>query len=286
MGKIDPGPGSVVLVVGASSGIGRACAERLHRIGYRVYGTSRRASSPGAGVGQTSGGYAGGMEMIPMDVDDEDSVTLGVGYVIEKEGRLDAVVNSAGFALAGAVEDTTVEEAKSQFETNFFGALRLCRTVLPVMRKQGHGYIVIIGSAAGVVSLPFQGIYSSSKFALEGLAEALRIEAAPFGIRVVIAEPTDFRTGITASRRMAAAAAVGDSPYGDLFATALAVTESGESHGPPPDRIARLIEKILEKPTPRLRYPVGPLSRITVLLKRLLPSKIYERIIIKHFRLL
>lgn len=183
------------------------------------------------------------------------------------------------------MEDTTAGEAKSQFETNFFGALRLCRAVLPVMRKQGHGYIVNIGSAAGIISIPFQGIYSSSKFALEGLAEALRMEAAPFGIRVVLIEPTDFHTEITANRRRTAAAAECDSAYQDMFAASLAVTEDGETHGPAPDRIARLLLRILDTPRPRLRYPVGPLAGITVLLKRLLPFWIYEWIVKKHFKL-
>jgi NAD(P)-dependent dehydrogenase (short-subunit alcohol dehydrogenase family) len=274
----------VVLIVGASSGIGAACAEYLHRGGYRVYGTSRQASSPGEPRNRDIA-PEGSVEMIPMDVEDDDSVNRGIDYVIRKEGRMDVLIDCAGYALAGAVEDTTVAEAKLQFETNYFGALRLCRAGVPVMRKQEHGYIVFIGSAAGVVSLPFQGIYSSSKFALEGLAEALCMEVEAYGIRVILVEPTDFKTVITANRRRTAASTETGSAYRDRFTAALGVTESGETHGPPPDRIARLVGRILEKKAPRLRYPVGPLSGVTVLLKRLLPFKIYKQIIMRHFKL-
>ena len=125
------------------------------------------------------------MTMLTADVTDECSVDQTVAAVLEREGRLDIVVNNAGMGIAGPVEDTSIEQAKPQFEVNFFGAFRVCRAVLPAMRRQGSGYIVNIGSIGGVLAIPYQSMYSASKFALEGLSEALRMEVRPFGIRVV-----------------------------------------------------------------------------------------------------
>src|SRR5579872_2559800 len=175
----------VALVTGASSGIGRACAELLAARDFRVYGASRHPL-PGSSF-----------ESLPMDVRDEESVTAGIASIVQREGRLDVIVNNAGIAIAGAVEDTSVEEAKDQFDVNFFGALRVCRAVLPVLRDQRSGTIVNIGSIGGLIALPFQGLYSASKFALEGLSESLRLEVAPFGIHVVLIEPGDQQTPLT-----------------------------------------------------------------------------------------
>src|SRR5262249_23512447 len=146
-----------VLITGASSGIGKCCAEHLVNHGYRVFGTRRRG--PGAPATPAAA------EMIEMDVDDDRSVHLGVDTVLQRAGRLDCVVNNAGWGLMGAIEDTSVEEAKAQLETNFFGVLRVCRTVLPIMRRQGGGYIINMSSLAAIVGLPFSGLYSASKFA-------------------------------------------------------------------------------------------------------------------------
>lgn len=170
----------VVLVTGASSGIGKACAEHLFKQGYRVYGTSRNAQSSESNKAKdkTSDPH---FEMIKMDVDDDLSVQKGIELIVQCEGRLDAVVNCAGVAIAGAVEDTTIEEAKSQLETNFYGTLRVCRAVLPSLRKQRHGYIVNISSVAGLIGIPFQAFYSANKFALEGMTEALRMESNLLG---------------------------------------------------------------------------------------------------------
>jgi len=144
----------VVLVVGASSGIGYYSAIHLHRLGYRVFGTSRQANRITADPG--SQGYP--FRLIQLDINDNDSVSSAFDSIVEEESRLDVVVNSAGYGLAGAVEDTSVEEAKQQFETNFFGVLRVCRAVLPIMRRQRYGYLVNVGSIAGVLGIPFQSI--------------------------------------------------------------------------------------------------------------------------------
>ena len=191
----------MVLVTGASSGIGLACADLLARRGFRVYGASRTATEPERAF-----------PSLRMDVDDDVSVAEGVARVLEREGRIDAAVNCAGFGIAGA---------KRQFETNFFGVLRVCRAVLPAMRERRAGTIVNVSSIAGLVPLPFQGFYSASKFALEGMSEALRMEVRPFGIRVVLVEPGDCRTHFTANRRPAAGADCSGSAYRPWFSAAM-----------------------------------------------------------------
>lgn len=223
--------------------------------------------------------------MIQMDVTSDASVERGVKWILEREGRLDVVLNCAGVGIAGAVEDTEVDEARAQLETNFFGVLRVCRAVLPAMRRQGGGYLINISSMAGVIGIPFQGYYSASKFAVEGLTEALRMEVKPYGIRVVLIEPGDFHTGFTANRCKTRAAQAG-TDYSACMDKALAVMEADETHGPPPDEVGRLVTRIISTPSPRLRYTVGPISeRIAVLLKRLLPAGLFEWGLMKYYRL-
>ncbi len=148
--------------------------------------------------------------MVMMDVENDESVQNCVDGVLAKAGRIDAVVNNAGISIMGSVEDTSIEEAKAQLETNFFGVLRVCRATLPILRKQGGGHIVNISSLGGLIGLPFSGLYSASKFALEGVSESLRMECRQFGVRVVLVEPGDFRTNITARRRTVRAAETND----------------------------------------------------------------------------
>lgn len=291
----------VVLVTGASSGIGKACAEWLFARGCRVYGTSRQA--PRALVEARTTDLAPTLRMIPLDVTSDGSVDAAVGVVLACEGRIDAVVNSAGFGIAGAAELTTVEEAREQFETNFFGTVRVCRAVLPVMRQQGSGRILNVSSIAGRIGVPFQAFYSASKFAIEGFTEALRMEVAPFGVKVVLIEPGDFRTGFTAARRhvgrvfrpgdapAGVAAPKGDglrtdgSPYEERQARALAVMEHDEKHGATPEAVARLVHRIITSRSPGVRYAVGPFfEKLTLVLQRLLPSRLFAWGIAKYYR--
>lgn len=222
---------------------------------------------------------------IPMDVCDNASVEKGIQYILEKEGHIDIVVNNAGFGLAGAFEDCTVEEVKGQFETNVFGVVRVCRSVIPLMRKQNQGTIVIVGSIAGRIAIPFQSAYSASKFALEGFAEALRMELKPFGIQVVLIEPGDFKTDFTRNRAIAEQSQT-NPVYLDTFKCALGVMENDERNGPPPSEVARHLEKILQHASPALRYPVGNMSdRMAVRLKSIMPEKIFEWLIMKVYKL-
>jgi NAD(P)-dependent dehydrogenase (short-subunit alcohol dehydrogenase family) len=256
----------VVLVTGASSGIGLACATHLAGRGFRVYGTSRRAAA----------GPVGNVTMLTADVTDDQSVDQAVAAVMDREQRLDIVVNNAGMGIAGPVENTSIEEARSQLEVNFFGALRVCRAVLPAMRSQRSGYIVNIGSIGGLIAIPYQAMYSASKFALEGLSEALRMEVRPFGIRVVLIEPGDHKTALTANRQFIKNPGSTD-PYGPSFEAALARTAHDEQGGPGPEQIARLLYRIVNQRNPRLRYTIGPVpQRAAVWLKRLLPYSILE----------
>lgn len=263
-----PSQQKVVLITGATSGIGQACAVHLARRGWRVFGT-RRSSSAAAADGTP-------VEMIVMDVDDDASVQAGVEALLAKAGRLDAVVNNAGISLMGPIEDTSTDEAKSQMETNFFGVLRVCRATLPALRKQGGGHIVNVSSLAAVVGLPFSGLYSASKFALEGLSESLRHEARPFGIRVVLVEPGDFRTAITAKRRTTRASETNEA-YRQAFARFKKKQDQDEAQAPDPQSVAQLIERILENQRPHMRYTVGMMGqRIVVPLKRFLPQGLFE----------
>ena len=257
----------VVLVTGASSGIGKACAEHLLARGYRVFGTQRRVPAQADGRG---------VEMVAMDVDNDDSVVRGIEAVVQQAGRIDAVVNNAGNAYMGAVEDTSIAEAKAQLETNFFGVLRVCRAVLPLMRRQGGGYIINISSLAGVLGLPFSGLYSASKFALEGMTESLRWETRSHGIRVVLIEPGDFRSQLAVTRRTVSGAATNDA-YRAAFEQFKTQQEKDEAGAPSPEPIGQLVEGILRDPSPRLRYSVGMLGqRIVIPLKRLLPQRVFE----------
>lgn len=262
-----------VLVTGATSGIGKCIAMRLHGKGYKVYGAARRPEAAGEP----------GFPVVRLDVDSDDSVEECVRGIIAAEGSIDVLVNNAGFGIAGSVEETSVEEARAQFETNYFGALRMCRTVLPGMRAKGSGLIVNMSSIAGLVSTPFQVHYCASKFALEGLAEGLRMEVKPFGIKVALVEPGDFKTGFTAGRKVAAAADKGGA-YGKRFAVALKKIVEAEENGPEPSRIAETVERIIKTPNPKLRYVIAPAPQnLIVPLKRALPWDAIEKIVMANF---
>ncbi len=252
-----------VLVTGASAGIGRACADELHAAGWAVTGASRR--------GTTSGGWAG----LVMDVDDDDSVRTGVAGMLADGGRIGALVACAGWGLAGAVEQCTIGEAKAQLETNFWGCVRVLQQVLPAMRAQGGGRIVLMSSIGGVIGIPFQAFYTASKFALEGLGEAVAYEVAPFGVRVTLVEPGNIKTDFTASRRMAQAD--GDPVYGAAVAKAVGLMERDEANGAPAADVAAVVRRVLESRRPPRRVSVGKASeRVGLLAKRLMPFRAFE----------
>jgi NAD(P)-dependent dehydrogenase (short-subunit alcohol dehydrogenase family) len=255
----------VIIVTGASAGIGKACADRLHRNGWTVFGASRRTP------------LAAGWTPITMDVDDDAAVEQGVGRVLEEQRRIDAVVACAGWGLAGPVEHTTIAEAKEQLETNFWGAVRLVQASLPAMRAQGGGRIVLISSLGGLIGLPFQAFYSASKFAMEGFGEALAYEVAPFGINVTLVEPGNIATEFTSSRRDVAVPEAGD-PYSQASTKAIEVMERDEANGASPEVVAGAVERVLTARRPPRRISSGRFDeRIGVLGKRLLPHRLFEK---------
>jgi NAD(P)-dependent dehydrogenase (short-subunit alcohol dehydrogenase family) len=264
----------VVLVTGASSGLGKAIAEELARKGHKVYGTSRNPSP----------GIENGVLMVPLDVTDDSSVAKCVTEVATAEGRIDVLVNVAGFGLSGSVEDTTVDEAHQQLETNFFGVVRMTREVLPVMRSQDRGRIITISSMAGFIGLPYQPYYSASKFAVEGLNEALRLELIGSGIDTCTVGPGDFKTGFTAARVYAKAAR---SPLHAQRMTKVVDTyERDETNGADPQVVADLVSKLVDKRRLRVRYVVAkPAQRAAAILKNTLPATAFEWIMTKIYPL-
>jgi len=273
--------GAVILVTGASSGIGQCCALFLAGKGYRVYGASRSAVSVPPSFPEGIDGH--GVLPLRMDVTRDDSVRAGLDAVLQREGRLDIVINSAGMGIAGALEDTSPEEAREQFEVNLFGILRVCRAALPIMRRQRSGYIVNIGSIAGLIAVPYQGIYSASKFALEGLTESLRMEVRQFGIRVVLIEPGDHRTGFTRNRQLTSASS-GESAYRDACARAIQRMAEDEESGALPDKVAQLAYRVIRSRNPRLRYTTGAsVQRVAVWLKRLAPNGLVEKLVAAYY---
>jgi NAD(P)-dependent dehydrogenase (short-subunit alcohol dehydrogenase family) len=218
-----------------------------------------------------------------MDVTDDASVAKAIEVLLEREGRLDVVVNNAGIGLAGSIEDTEVEEARALFETNFFGVHRVCRHVLPILRGQGGGLLVNIGSIAGVVTIPFQGLYSASKYALEALSDALRMECAAFGVRVVLIEPGDFQTGFTGSRAFAAASG-GGSVYRERCERAVATMAHDERNGAQPEQLAALLERVVEGRARGSRYLCGKLAdRAIGRLAPWLPARLVDRGLLAYY---
>lgn len=268
---------TVVLVTGASTGIGMACANHLAEKGYKVYGTSRDISK----LNDPSFLF----KPIELNIDESDSVKQAVKEILRNEDKIDVIVNNAGYALMGAVEDTSIEEAKKTFETNFFGILRLCNEVLPGMRKRKSGKIINISSIGGKMGLPFRGIYCASKFALEGMSESLRMELDPFGIKVIILEPGDTKTDIN-NTRVTAKQALNGSPYNDLFNISRDIIHGDIKKGSPPHLIAKTIEKIITSRSPRLLYRVGYThQKLVIPAKKILPPGLFEMIIKKLYKL-
>jgi NAD(P)-dependent dehydrogenase (short-subunit alcohol dehydrogenase family) len=265
---IEPSPerARIVLVTGSSSGIGRACCTRLiNDPSNRVYGASR-----------TSDGRESWVH-IPMDVTDDASVADGIARILSVEGRIDAVVHSAGLCLAGPIEDTSIAEAERQFDTNYFGTVRILRAVLPAMRQRRRGRIVVIGSIGGLIGLPFQAHYSATKFALDGLIEGLRGEIAPFAVEATILHPGHYATALLANRMLSASTTPG-TPYFERFSAVSAFYDAAERAAGAPDAVAHRVARLLAQPgLLPVRVAVGSWLELGgIWAKALLPSRGFE----------
>lgn len=273
--------GNVVFITGASSGIGRAVAVKLAREGFKVYGTSRNPREEDNLFLNNADMEKGFLKMIKLDVGDESSVREAVDLVVETEGRIDILINNAGIAIAGAVEETNLDEAMRQFDTNFFGILRMLRSVLPVMRNQKNGLIITIGSVMGAISVPFHSMYGASKHALRAVNEALRIEVKPFGIKSVLVEPGNFKTDLPNTRYVCVEAR--DSIYGHSFKLSLEKMNNDEKYGPEPWPVVRTIYKLINRKNPPVRVTVGFEYKVYAFLKRILPAKLVEFVVEKMY---
>ncbi len=262
----------VVLITGVSSGIGRETAQLLAERGARVFGTMRDLgrADPIAKV-----------ELVLMDVTDDKSVKDGAESVLENAGRIDILINNAGYSIAGGLEETSIEEARQLFETNFFGALRVIQGVLPSMRRHGYGRIVNISSMLGVLPGPFRGMYVASKHALEGYTKTLDHEVRAFGIRAALVEPVYTKTKVTANEKTVQTAIPA---YAEQKQRVTEVIEKEMANGDDPHAVAEVVYDAVTAKSPRLHYPVGEgvmLSR----LHRFLPRRMFDSVFRKRFQL-
>ena len=241
----------VILITGITSGFGKAMAERLSADGHKVYGTHRKATD-----------LIPGVTYIQADSTVQQEVEAAVRQVVDAEGVIDVFINNAGMGIGGPLEFNSIEDCQRQMDVNFMGMVRYIREVVPVMRKQGHGHIICFSSIGGLVGLPYQGMYSASKFAIEGYCEALRLEIRGFGINVTTIEPGDFATAFTAQRK------------------------SDENSGLKPEFLAKKISKIILKKRPRYHYIIATfLQKLSVFARTILPPRWFAWVMSVYYKL-
>jgi short-subunit dehydrogenase len=254
-----------IVVTGASSGIGQIIAKHLSELGHQVIGTSRYQE-----------GQFDNYELLKLDVTSDDSVSEFIENLSCTFPYIDVLINNAGYVVCGSIENTSIVEAKMQFETNYFGVIRVTQKLLPQFRAQNKGKIINICSMAGKIGMPFQAHYSASKFALEGFTEALRLELSPLGIQVCNINPGDFKTGITANRKIAKQI---DEAYQQNFKSVLDKYEKEERNGSDPIQIAKLIAILIRQSNLKVRYTVGKTTQTSaILLKRIFGAQLFEKV--------
>ena len=263
----------VALVTGASSGIGEETARRLASRGITVYGAARRAD-------RLAGLASDGIRPLVMDVTDDDSVTQGVSHLLDEAGRIDLLVNSAGYGTLGSVEETPLEDGRRRFDVNLFGAMRLIQLVVPQMRRQRSGRIVNVSSVGGRVPTPLGSWYHGSKFALEAMSDTLRFELQQFGIDVVVVEPGGTQTewaGIAVDHVRTNSGGGAYARQAEAVARSLVSERARASHAPA-SLVADTIVRAATARRPRTRYPVGPGVRLGIALRRVLPDRAFDRV--------
>ena len=264
----------VILITGGSSGIGKSIGEFLIRKGFQVFGTSRHPDNYSQSL----------FPLVSLDVTDVNSIHNCIAEVIKNAGRIDVLINNAGAGITGPIEEIPDNEIKRNFETNLFGPINVIKKVLPQMRKQNDGLIINITSIAGYMGLPYRGIYSASKGALELVTEALRMEIKDFNIRMTNVAPGDFATNIAAGRYHAPV--LDNSPYKEVYQNTLNVMNEHVDSGKDPEIMAKIIYKIIETKNPKVHYKVGAfMQKFSIVLKRILPDKMYEKMLMNHYKL-
>ena len=263
----------VVLITGGSSGIGKSIGEFLKEKGFVVYGTSRNPDN-----------YKNSeFPILTLDVKKIETIEQTVSKIISIENRLDIVINNAGAGITGPIEEIPEEQIKNNFDTNFFGPINVIKAVLPQMRKQKSGLIINITSIAGYMGLPYRGVYSASKGALELITEAFRMEIKDFNIQMSNLAPGDFSTNIAAGRYHAPV--LEKSPY-KLYPSVLQNIDDDVDNSDDPVEVAKMVFKIIEDKSPKIHYKVGAfMQKFSIVLKFLLPDKAYEKLLIRHYKL-
>ena len=255
--------GKVILITGISSGFGKQSFELLAKHGHIVYGTVRKDNDINPGL-----------NVLKLDLTDPGTIVEAVKTIVQKEGRLDVLINNAGMHIGGPIETSDIKDIVLQMNTNFMGMVYLIREALPVMRKQGGGTIINFSSIGGLMGLPFQGFYSAGKFAIEGFSEALRMEVKPFNIKIVLINPGDFHTNNSINRRSFLAPTQENDPYQNQFGKTLNVIEKDEGNGWKPIILAGKLVKIAESKNPRQRYIIASFEqKLAVALKYILPGR-------------
>ena len=263
----------VILITGITSGFGKAMAERLAFEGHKVYGTHRKAKE-----------FIPGVTYIKAESTVQEEVEAAVRQVVDAEGVIDVFINNAGMGIGGPLEFCSIEDCQRQMDVNFMGMVRYIREVVPVMRRQGHGHIICFSSIGGLVGLPYQGMYSASKFAIEGYCEALRLEIRQFGINVTTIEPGDFATAFTAQRKSVDNPEVHKVYPG--YANSLASIEHDENSGLKPDFLARKISRIIRKKRPGYHYIISTfLQKLSVFARTILPPRWFAWVMSVYYKL-
>jgi len=264
----------VILITGGSSGIGKSVGEFLTTKGFKVYGTSRNPERYKESK----------FPIIALDVKVVDSISKAVENVINIEGRLDVVINNAGVGITGPIEETPEEQIQHNFDTNFFGPINVIKAALPQMRKQNSGLIINITSIAGYMGLPYRGIYSASKGALELITEAFRMELKDFNIKMTNIAPGDFATNIAAGRFHAPV--IKGSPYEKAYGSVLKDIDEHVDSGNDPIEMAEMVLKVINTKNPKIHYKVGAfMQKFSIILKFILPDKVYEKMLLNHYNL-
>ncbi len=264
----------VVLITGGSSGIGKSVGEYLQANGFIVYGTSRNPKNYPESK----------FPIVALDVTKSETISTCIAEILKHESQIDVLINNAGAGITGPIEEIPDAEIKRNFEINLFGPINVIKAVLPTMRSQNSGLIINVTSIAGYMGLPYRGIYSASKGALELITEAFRMELKGFNIQMTNVAPGDFATNIAAGRYHAPA--LEDSPYKTTYANTLKMMDAHVDEGDDPQQMAEAIFRIIQTKNPKVHYKVGAfMQKFSIVLKRVLPDKVYEKLLMNHYKL-